>query len=83
VSSLQLSLSGGSVESTGTDLLALSLLFRVSVYGYTMLIGSVIGCCAGVPGADGYALFLTSRFVIGLGECLLRIKRLLPLSVSS
>jgi hypothetical protein len=49
---------------------SLSPVFRcpLSVYGYTMLIGSIIGCCAGVPGADGYALFLISRFIIGLGK---------------
>ncbi|KAL7411188.1 putative hexose transport-related protein [Mrakia frigida] len=39
----------------------------IRFYGYTILTGSVIGCVAGLPGVDGYALFLTSRFIIGFG----------------
>lgn len=37
------------------------------VYGVTLLIGSVIGCIAGVPGVNGYALFVTGRAIIGFG----------------
>lgn len=32
-----------------------------------MLIGTVLGCVAGLPGVNGYALFITSRLVIGFG----------------
>lgn len=39
----------------------------IRFYSYTLLIGSVIGCCAGIPGVDGYALFVTGRAIIGLG----------------
>ncbi|CED83389.1 hexose transport-related protein [Phaffia rhodozyma] len=36
-------------------------------YGYTMIIGTVIGCVAGLDGVNGYGLFVTSRFIIGFG----------------
>ncbi|KAJ3918672.1 general substrate transporter [Lentinula edodes] len=39
----------------------------IRFYGYTMLIGSVIGCIAGVSGANGYGLFVAGRAIIGLG----------------
>ncbi|OWZ38215.1 sugar transporter [Cryptococcus neoformans] len=39
----------------------------IRFYGYTILIGSVIGCIAGVSNVDGYALFCTGRAIIGLG----------------
>lgn len=39
----------------------------IRFYGWCILIGSVIGCVAGVPGVNGYALFITGRVIIGLG----------------
>ncbi|WVQ83711.1 hypothetical protein IAT38_005855 [Cryptococcus sp. DSM 104549] len=39
----------------------------IRFYGYTMLIGSVLGCIAGVPGVSGYGLFVAGRAIIGLG----------------
>ncbi|CAD6591810.1 MAG: hypothetical protein TREMPRED_000209, partial [Tremellales sp. Tagirdzhanova-0007] len=39
----------------------------IRFYGWTLLLGSVIGCIAGVAGANGYALFVTGRAIIGLG----------------
>ncbi|KAJ3812899.1 general substrate transporter [Lentinula lateritia] len=39
----------------------------IRFYGYTMLTGSVIGCIAGVSGANGYGLFVAGRAIIGLG----------------
>ncbi|WVR05555.1 hypothetical protein IAU60_002574 [Kwoniella sp. DSM 27419] len=39
----------------------------IRFYGYTILTGSVIGCIAGVSGANGYALFCTGRAIIGFG----------------
>ncbi|ODN77408.1 hypothetical protein L202_04588 [Cryptococcus amylolentus CBS 6039] len=39
----------------------------IRFYGVTMLIGSIIGCIAGVSGANGYALFIAGRCIIGLG----------------
>ncbi|WWC68331.1 uncharacterized protein I206_102256 [Kwoniella pini CBS 10737] len=39
----------------------------IRFYGYTILIGSVIGCIAGVSGANGYALFCVGRVIIGFG----------------
>ncbi|KAL7425258.1 hypothetical protein Q5752_000946 [Cryptotrichosporon argae] len=39
----------------------------IRFYGYTMLIGSVIGCVAGASGASGYGLFLAGRAIIGFG----------------
>lgn len=37
------------------------------VYGVCILIGSVIGCIAGIPGVNGYAVFIVGRAVLGLG----------------
>ncbi|KAJ3742499.1 general substrate transporter [Lentinula detonsa] len=39
----------------------------IRFYGYTMLIGSVIGCVAGISGANGYGIFVAGRAIIGLG----------------
>ncbi|WVQ83710.1 hypothetical protein IAT38_005854 [Cryptococcus sp. DSM 104549] len=39
----------------------------IRFYGYTMLIGSVLGCIAGIPGVSGYGLFVAGRAIIGLG----------------
>ncbi|KAK4688562.1 hypothetical protein P7C73_g1534, partial [Tremellales sp. Uapishka_1] len=55
----------------------------IRFYGWTLLLGSVIGCIAGVPGANGYArttsfarpaamadgrsVFVTGRAIIGFG----------------
>lgn len=39
----------------------------IRFYGVTLLTGSVIGCIAGVPGVNGYALFVTGRAIIGFG----------------
>ncbi|KAJ9107164.1 hypothetical protein QFC19_002824 [Naganishia cerealis] len=39
----------------------------IRFYGYTILIGSVIGCIAGIAGVNGYALFITGRVIIGFG----------------
>ncbi|OCF42858.1 sugar transporter [Kwoniella heveanensis CBS 569] len=39
----------------------------IRFYGFTILTGSVIGCIAGVSGANGYALFCTGRAIIGFG----------------
>ncbi|WWD18249.1 hypothetical protein CI109_102699 [Kwoniella shandongensis] len=39
----------------------------IRFYGITMLIGSVVGCIAGVSGANGYALFVAGRCIIGFG----------------
>lgn len=39
----------------------------IRFYGYTILIGSIIGCIAGVSNVNGYALFCTGRAIIGLG----------------
>ncbi|ORY30799.1 putative hexose transport-related protein [Naematelia encephala] len=39
----------------------------IRFYGYTLLIGSIFGCVAGVSGANGYALFITGRAIIGFG----------------
>lgn len=37
------------------------------VYGVSMLLGSVVGCVAGVSGANGYAIFCAGRTIIGFG----------------
>lgn len=39
----------------------------IRFYGYTMIIGTVIGCVAGLPNVNGYALFVTGRAIIGFG----------------
>ncbi|KAI0801952.1 general substrate transporter [Irpex lacteus] len=39
----------------------------IRFYGYTLLIGSVIGCIAGASGANGYAIFCAGRAIIGFG----------------
>ncbi|KAJ9112677.1 hypothetical protein QFC22_006179 [Naganishia vaughanmartiniae] len=39
----------------------------IRFYGYTILIGSVIGCIAGIDGVNGYAMFITGRVIIGFG----------------
>jgi len=39
----------------------------IRFYGWTMLTGTVIATIAGVSGANGYALFVTGRIIIGLG----------------
>ncbi|WVO17095.1 hypothetical protein L204_104782 [Cryptococcus depauperatus] len=39
----------------------------IRFYGFTMLAGSIIGCIAGVSKANGYALFITSRVIVGFG----------------
>ncbi|KAK1925411.1 putative hexose transport-related protein [Papiliotrema laurentii] len=39
----------------------------IRFYSYTLLAGSVIGCVAGVAGANGYALFVCGRVLIGFG----------------
>jgi hypothetical protein len=33
----------------------------MSVYGYCLVIGTVIGCIAGVPGVNGYARMSSTR----------------------
>ncbi|KAM0755410.1 putative hexose transport-related protein [Meredithblackwellia eburnea MCA 4105] len=37
------------------------------LYSLTMVIGTVIGVCAGMKGVDSYGLFLASRAVTGIG----------------
>lgn len=32
-----------------------------------MLIGTILGCVAGLPGVNGYALFVAGRVIIGFG----------------
>lgn len=39
----------------------------IRFYGYCILIGSVIGCIAGVPGVNGYGIFIAGRIIIGFG----------------
>lgn len=39
----------------------------IRFYGYCLVIGTVIGCIAGVPGVNGYALFIVGRVIIGFG----------------
>ncbi|ORX37419.1 general substrate transporter [Kockovaella imperatae] len=39
----------------------------IRFYGYCLLIGSIIGCVAGVKGINGYAAFICGRVVIGFG----------------
>ncbi|WWC96625.1 hypothetical protein V866_003497 [Kwoniella sp. B9012] len=39
----------------------------IRFYGVTILLGSIIGCIAGVSGANGYALFCVGRVIIGFG----------------
>ncbi|KAI9632414.1 general substrate transporter [Dioszegia hungarica] len=39
----------------------------IRFYGIMILIGTVIGCIAGIPGVNGYAVFLVGRAVLGLG----------------
>jgi MFS family permease len=39
----------------------------LSVYAITMLIGTILGCVAGLPGVNGYALFVAGRVIIGFG----------------
>ncbi|KAL8277278.1 hypothetical protein RQP46_010347 [Phenoliferia psychrophenolica] len=36
-------------------------------FGYTMIVGTVIGVCAGITGVNSYGLFLASRAVTGIG----------------
>lgn len=42
----------------------------LQVYGYTVLLGTVLSCVAGVSGVSntkGYAMFIAGRFVMGFG----------------
>ena len=39
----------------------------LAVYSYSILLGSVVGALAGLPGRNGFGLFIAGRLIIGLG----------------
>lgn len=40
----------------------------IRLYGCTCIIGAILGCLAGLPSVNGFAMFVVSKGVIGAGK---------------